>query len=49
MLTLSVRRLRAWRPGETDDMLFTINEEFTKPEAVGRHIESAMKNDYFPE
>jgi quinol monooxygenase YgiN/uncharacterized protein YciI len=35
--------------GETDSMVFCINEEFAGPESVGRHIENASKNDYFPE
>merc|ERR1719231_154624 len=35
--------------GETDNVLFTINEEFASKEAVGRHVENASKNDYFPE
>ena len=35
--------------GETDNMIFTINEEFTAPESVGRHIQTASGNDYFPQ
>ena len=35
--------------GETDDVIFTINEEFADQAAVARHVENAMKNDYFPE
>merc|ERR1719482_2557167 len=35
--------------GETDNMIFTINEEFTCPESVGRHMQTASGNDYFPQ
>jgi len=35
--------------GATEDMLFSINEEFNSAEAVGNHIANAKKNDYFPE
>ena len=35
--------------GETDNMIFTINEEFAAPESVGRHIQTASGNDYFPQ
>jgi hypothetical protein len=34
--------------GETGKVIFTINEEFKAAESVGRHIENAKKNDYFP-
>ena len=34
--------------GETDNIIFTINEEFTQGESVGRHIGTAKGNDYFP-
>ena len=34
--------------GETDNVIFTINEEFTQGESVGRHIGTAKGNDYFP-
>ncbi len=33
--------------GETGNIVFTINERFTSLESVQRHIENAMKNDYF--
>merc|ERR1712183_601365 len=33
--------------GFTDNMLFTIDEEFTNMDAVMRHVENAKKNDYF--
>ena len=33
--------------GETGNIVFTINERFTSLESVQRHIEHAMKNDYF--
>ena len=35
--------------GETGNIVFTINERFTSLESVQRHIENAMKNDYFEE
>ena len=35
--------------GESDDVIFTINEEFTGPEMVAAHIGAAKGNDYFPE
>ena len=35
--------------GESDDVIFTINEEFTGPDKVAAHIETAKGNDYFPE
>ena len=35
--------------GETDDVIFTINEEFASQAAVGRHIATAKGNDYFPQ
>ena len=35
--------------GESDNMIFTINEEFTGPEKVAEHIGTAKGNDYFPE
>ena len=33
--------------GETGNIVFTINERFTSLESAQRHIENAMKNDYF--
>ena len=33
--------------GETGNIVFTINERFTSLQSVQRHIENAMKNDYF--
>jgi hypothetical protein len=35
--------------GETDNVIFTINEEFATKGSVPAHIEAAKKNDYFPE
>ena len=35
--------------GESDKILFTLNEEFTGPDKVAAHIEAAKGNDYFPE
>ena len=35
--------------GESDDVIFTINEEFTGPDKVAAHIETAKGNDYFEE
>ena len=35
--------------GETDNMIFTINEEFATEASVPRHIENAKPNDYFPD
>ena len=35
--------------GVTDKVIFTINERFTSIESIHRHVENAMKNDYFPE
>ena len=35
--------------GESDNILFTLNEEFTGPDKVAAHIESAKGNDYFPD
>ena len=35
--------------GVTDKTIFTLNEEFTAPEMVAKHIETAKGNDYFPE
>ena len=35
--------------GETGNIVFTINERFTSLKSVQRHIENAMKNDYFEE
>ena len=35
--------------GESDNILFTLNEEFTGPDKVAAHIEAAKGNDYFPE
>jgi heme-degrading monooxygenase HmoA len=35
--------------GATEDFLFTINEEFTAQEAIGRHVENAKAQEYFPE
>ena len=34
--------------GETDNVIFTINEEFVGPEFVANHIGTAKGNDYFP-
>ena len=35
--------------GETGNIVFTINESFITLKSVQRHIENAMKNDYFEE
>lgn len=34
--------------GLTGNTLFFINEQFVNEAAVGRHVENASKNDYFP-
>ena len=34
--------------GLTGNVVFTINERFTSMDSVKRHVENAMKNDYFP-
>ncbi len=34
--------------GLTGNIVFTINERFTSMDSVKRHVENAMKNDYFP-
>ena len=34
--------------GVTGNIVFTINERFTSMDSVKRHVEHAMKNDYFP-
>ena len=35
--------------GLTGNVVFTINERFTSMDSVKRHVENAMKNDYFEE
>ena len=35
--------------GLTGNIIFTINERFTSMNSVKRHVENAMKNDYFPQ
>ena len=35
--------------GTTGNTIFTINERFTSIESIQRHVETASKNDYFPQ